>query len=221
MQERPVELVMGPDGMIYTGTVPVKGRLGGALARINPEDFSVSVWRNLVPNQSIIHLAAVPETGELLCATSVRGGSSAKPTEKEAFVFLWHTQQEKITWQGQPIPETRYYRSMTRADSGVVYGLTSSEYYAFGPSKRAVVHRGKLPVKYLRFPYLSDHPAGPDGLIYGIGDDAIFVIDPRDHSARIVARHESLKRTQGFYVTRAGVVYYGSGDTLMRALPPR
>ena len=220
MQERPVELVTGPDGMVYTGTVPVKGRLGGALARINPEDFSVKVWRNLVPNQSIVHLAPAPETGELLCATSVRGGSSAKPTEKEAFVFLWDTKQERITWQGQPIPESRYYRSMTRADTGLIYGMTSGEYYAFDPIKRAVVHRGKLPVKYARFPYLSDHPGGPGGLIYGIGDDAIFVIDPRDHSARVVARHESLKRCQGFYVTKAGVVYYGSGDTLMRARPP-
>jgi len=106
MQERLVQLVLGPDEMIYTGGIPVKGHLGGALVRINPDDFTVKVWRNLIYNQSIEYLAPVPETGELFCTSTIRGGSSAIPTEKEAFVFLWDTKQEKINFQAQPVPET-------------------------------------------------------------------------------------------------------------------
>src|SRR5262249_9187116 len=35
-QERAQQIALGPDGMLYTGTIPVKGHLGGALVRVDP-----------------------------------------------------------------------------------------------------------------------------------------------------------------------------------------
>jgi hypothetical protein len=63
---------------------------------------------------------------------------------------------------------------------------------------------------------LHDEPVGEKGIVFGLGDDAVFAIDPADHSARIVARHESIARAHGFYITGEGDLYYGSGATLMR-----
>jgi hypothetical protein len=69
---------------------------------------------------------------------------------------------------------------------------------------------------------LNRDPVGPRGLIYGLGDDAVFAIDPADNSAKIVARDSSIggapgKRSAfGFFVTPEGVLYYGSGATLMK-----
>jgi len=103
-QERAQELVLGPDGMIYAGTIPVKGQLGGVLLRIDPADKSTRVWRNLVPNQSLISMESVPATGEMFVTTTIGGGSTAIPTEKEAVVFLWNCKEEKISWQGKPVP---------------------------------------------------------------------------------------------------------------------
>lgn len=216
-QERPVQLVLGPDGMLYSGTGPSKGRLGGVLLRVNPDDFSSKVWTNVITNQSIYNLAAVPETGELFCTSSVSGGSSAIPTEKEAFVFLWDCKRETVAFRAQPIPGTTTYGAVVRARNGIIYGLgTLGRYYAFDPVQRKTVFTGKLPVKGARFPGLSDEPAGPRGLIYGVGEDAVFAIDPADHGAKIVARHKSLEHTHGFFVTRDEVLYYGSGPRLMR-----
>ncbi len=217
MQERPVQIIDGPDGMLYVGTFPVKGRLGGALVRINPNDFAVQVWRNVVHNQSIMSLAPVPGTALLLCGTSIAGGSSAKATEKEAVVFLWDTQREEVVWTCKPVEGARYYPALVTAKTGIVYGVANGKYFALDPAKREVVRVGELPLKYLRFPYLSDHPAGKAGLIYGMADDALFAIDPSDHSLRVLARHPSIKKAHGFYVAADGTAYFGSGDTLMRA----
>jgi hypothetical protein len=83
-----------------------------------------------------------------------------------------------------------------------------------------VIFTGELPVKSLRFPGLSDETVGPHALIYGLGDDAVFAIDPADHSAKIIARHPSLENAMGFYVTQDRVLYYGSGSHLMRSKLP-
>lgn len=215
-QERPVQLALGPDGMIYTGTYPSKGRLGGALLRVNPTDFSHKVWTNVIPNQSIRSLTGVPELRGLFCTSSTHGGSSAIPTEKEAFVFLWDCQREAVAYTAQPVPGTQEYGAVARARNGLIYGIAGKKYYAFDPAKRAVVFTGPLPVKGVRFPELTDEPAGPRGLIYGVGEDAVFAIDPADHSTWVIARDKSLSNAFGFCVTRDETLYYGCGSHLMR-----
>jgi hypothetical protein len=222
MQERPVQWCHGPDGKMYVGTVPVKGRLGGALIRIdpsgaNPAAWEVKNWRNIVPDQSIYYCCAVPETNEVFCVSSIYGGTSAKPTEKEASVVLWDCETETVSHTARPIPGTAGYSRAVRAETGIIYGLArGTEYYAFDPVKRETVFTGELPGKRSHFPGLADHPVGEKSLIYGLMDDAVFAIDPVDHSVSIIAQHDSLNGAFGFYVTRDGVLYYGSGAHLWR-----
>ena len=215
-QERPVQWALGPDGMLYTGTMPAKGRLGGALLRVNPADLSLKIWPSPIGNQSVMYVAAAPETRELFCTTSIQGGSSAVPSEKEACVFLWDVQKEALAFQTQPIPGATSYGRAVRARNGLIYGLAGDRYYVFAPQTRRVTHTAALPVKTLHFPQLHDEPVGPAGLIIGLGDDAVFAIDPANHGVRVLARHESLRRAHGFLVTDDGALYYGSGATLMR-----
>jgi hypothetical protein len=216
MQERPYQWALGPDGMLYIGTRPIKGHLGGALVRVNPDDLSFKVWRNIIPNQSILYVAPVPETNEMLCASSVSGGSSAIPTEKEACIFLWDIAGEEVTFPAHPLPGTRSYGMLARARTGVIYGLAGEKYYAFDPKQRKVVHVGDLPGVARQFPGMYREPVGPKGLIYGFADDALFAIDPSDHGIEQLARHPTIEDARGPYVTQDGTVYYGSGATLMR-----
>jgi hypothetical protein len=53
-------------------------------------------------------------------------------------------------------------------------------------------------------------------LIYGLGDDAIFVIDPENRQARVIARHPSIEDAFGMMVTKDGIMYYGSKAHLWR-----
>lgn len=214
MQERPVQFAPGPDGNYYCGTVPVKGILGGALVRLNLDDLSQDSWRNIVQDQSIMYCVGVPETGEMLCASSIQGGSSAIPTETEAYVVHWDCDAEEVVHSVQPVPGAAHYGRMVLADTGIVYGLAGAKYYAYDPVEREVLMTGDLPGGRVHFPGLHDEPVG--GLIYGLVDDAVFAIDPADHSVRVVAEHESLARAHGFMVTDEGVLYYGSGPWLWR-----
>ena len=131
-------------------------------------------------------------------------------------MFLWDTKKEEIVFRAQPVPDTRTYGRAVRAANGLIYGVAGDRYYVFDPKGRTVVFTGALPVKRLHFPHLHDEPVGARGLICGLGDDALFAIDPADNSVRVIARHESIARAHGFYITGEGDLYYGSRATLMR-----
>lgn len=219
-QERPLQWELAPDGNLYTGTIPAKGRLGGALVRVNPENLAVKVWPNLEPELSITYLASVPETGELYGCASVAGGSSAIPTRQHACTFLWNPTTEAVVWQGEPLPGERAYGRAVRAANGLIYGLGTGRFYVFDPVKREVVTTGDLPVQRVHFPELNDKPVGPAGLIYGLGDDALFALDPRDNTCRVVGRHPALSAAHGFLVTEDGTLYFGSGATLWKCPVP-
>ncbi|MBI5802632.1 MAG: hypothetical protein HZA92_18155, partial [Verrucomicrobia bacterium] len=197
--------------------------LGGALLRVNPDDLSHKTWSNLVTNQSLGRLVSVPQTGQVLGATSIYGGSSATPTEAEACIFLWDCKREEIVFTAKPLPGAKTYGAVVRAANGLIYGVEGrgNRYYAFDPVARKTVFAGTLPVKTLRFPELADEPSGPRGLIYGLGDEAIIAIDPADHSVKVVGQNPALKSAWGFCVALDGQLYFGALGHLMRCQLPK
>ena len=206
----------GPDGKLYFGTVPAKGRLGGALVRVDPATFETTVWNQIIEDQSIHYLCTVPGSAMLFGCASVSGGSSAIPTQTEADVFLWDTEREDVVWRGRPVPGTRSYGRARPTANGLVVGLAGDSWYLFDLAERTTVHSAKLPVGRVRFPQLGDRPVGGKGLVVGVGDDAVFAIDAAARSAVVLGRHESLKQTHGFLTARDGTLYYGSGNRLWR-----
>ncbi|MBT3376450.1 MAG: hypothetical protein HN742_41750 [Lentisphaerae bacterium] len=214
--ERPVQWEAGPDGKLYFGTTPAKGRLGGALVQVDPESFETQIWDKIMPDQSIAYLCAVPNSTELFGCASVGGGSSAIPSLEEAEVFLWDTELRKVVWRGQPVPGTRRYGRAVRGKDGLIVGLAGGSWYLFDPGKRETLYTGPLPVKRLHFPELSDCLLGPAGQVVGLGDDTAFAIDPAARTVTVIARHPSLKKAHGFLVSEDGMLYYGSGSSVWR-----
>lgn len=216
-QERPPQWCLGPDGCVYSGTTPVKGRLGGALAKLDLREKTIEWFENIVHNQSIQFAAPVAETNELVLSTTIAGGSSARPTEKEALIVIWSIDEKKIVHSCQPMPGTGTYGRLVRARNGLIYGIAQRNgYFAFDPIKRETVFTGELPVTAAYFPQLADRPVGPDGLIYGMGEGAVFAINPADHSAEIVVRNEAIEGVHGFNVMEDGTLYFGAEATLWR-----
>ncbi len=220
-QERGQKLIVGPDSRLYTGTVPIKGLLGGGVLRVDPQTLAWKFWRNVIPNQSFNSVASVPQTGEVFFTSSIAGGTSAIPTETEAWVMLWNPVTESIAWQGKPIPGTTNYGSAVMAGNGLIYGLAGIKYYVFNPVTRQTVRTGSLPVTSVRWPGLADRPNPKDGMIYGLGNDAVFAIDPASETVKIIARHPSVRGVPGamaggMMVADDGSIYYGSGSKLYR-----
>ncbi|MCK5801577.1 MAG: hypothetical protein KAI66_02035 [Lentisphaeria bacterium] len=218
--ERPNQWELGPDGKLYFGTVPAKGRLGGALVQVDPDTRKVKVWDKIMPDLSIPYLASVSGAGLIFGCTSVGGGSSAIPTKEEAETFLWDTGAEKVVWTGKPVPGTRSYGRAISAANGMIVGLAEQSWYLFDPETKETVHRGRLPVKRLRFPQLSDGLVGPKGWVVGIGDDKVFAIDAQTRELRILGEHKTLNGVHGFHVTADGTLFYGSHETVYRCHLP-
>ncbi|MGD9495472.1 MAG: hypothetical protein AB7Y46_04080 [Armatimonadota bacterium] len=219
-QERPLQWVQGPDGHYYIGTRPIKGHVGGGLCRVTLDPPEARWWIDPIGAQSVQGCAPVPETGELLCVTSHYGGSSSIPTEPEGHIFLWSCAQEQVTHIDEPIPGAPSYSAPARAQTGIIYMLASTpeglRYLGYDPVRRETVHIGERPGRSPHFPSLHEQPVGPEGLIVGLIDDAVWAIDPADRSARVLARHDSIADAHGFMVTEDGVLYYGSEAQLWR-----
>lgn len=220
-QERPLQMIVGPDGKIYSSNMPVKGELGGALTRIDPQTFDLKTWRNIIPKQSIMSVAPVPELNALFLTSSIAGGTSSITTEKEAFVALWDIAGEKVVFQAQPIAGAKSYSKAVRARNGIIYGFAEEKYYAFDPVKRKVVFTGVLP-EGKRAPLLADEPVGDAGLIYGVNRDSgeVFAINPADHSLKIIGQDKNLQGLYALTITKSGVLYFTNGATLLRCKLP-
>lgn len=219
-QERLVQLVRGPDGNIYSPTAPIKGFLGGALLQVDPQSLQTKVFRDIVPNQSLTSVTAIPETGELFITLSVHGGSSAKPVDKEAVVVLWDPSSEKITFSTKPVRGTRVYGKTVRADNGLIYGSAGDHIYVFDPNKRKVLttlspeRNGEARASRL---VLSESPAS-DGLLYGVDNSngRLFQINPYTNTIIILAEHESIRQARFAEVKEDGYMYYPNHSSLMR-----
>lgn len=216
-QERPIQWCMGPDGRAYIGTRPVKARVGGALARVDFQKREVKWWPDVIEHHSILGVAPVPETGEILCATSSYGGTGSTPIAEQGCLLLWDCQAEEVTYIDHPQEGTTSYWGAVRAQNGLIYSTIDREkYLAYDPVARETVFVGDLPDGELHFPRLADGSLGPDGGVYTLIGDGIYRIEPEDHSISLVARHESINNGRGFYVDDDGSIYYGSGTHLWR-----
>jgi len=222
-QERPQQLCLGPDGMIYSGTAPLKGQLGNSLVKIDPDRLTTKVWRDVshaddpsLSKQSILGLASLPESNQLVCSTSISGGSSAIPEAREACIFFWDCQKETIASVARPIPGARRYDVVTRDVNGRVVGTGDGRFYVFDPASQTVARTGALPVRSVVSPVLNRVPRGPKGLIYGVGDGALFAIDPTTNEAAILGRDPALKSADCFYVSEDEHLYIGVGPSLKR-----
>ncbi len=222
-QERNRQLMLGPDGMVYCPTAPIKGMLGGRLTRIDPKTLAVKSYKDteLIEHQSYVSATAVPETNELFITSSIRGGTDAKPIAKEAFVFLWNTKTESVSFRTQPLPGVSSYGRSSRANNGIIYGFSGSRYYAFDPRKRKTVFTGVVKRKIgdvnRHDVLLCENPAA-NGLIYGVDpvSGSVITIDPKDHRINIVGSDPSLIGTRFVEIYPDGYLYYGHNASLMR-----
>ncbi len=219
-QERPNQWECGPDGKLYFGTTPAKGRLGGALVQVDPQTRTWRQWPCPLADLSLTYLTAIPETGELLACASVAGGSSAIPLAEEGAIFLWDPARGEMTWSGKPVPGSRTYGRAVRLRDGRVFGLAGPKYYLFDPLRRQCLATADLPVQTVAFPSLSDTPIGPRGLVYGIGQGILFAFDPTGNAVKVVGSHPCFAKAQGFLVTADGTLYVGSGAELWRCRLP-
>ncbi|MBQ7393578.1 MAG: hypothetical protein IJV89_04420 [Lentisphaeria bacterium] len=184
-QERPFRLTAADasNTVFYTGSMATKNRLPGALTKIDLKTGNHKTWRNIIPNQSIMDVVVVPGTKLLFGTSTVSGGTGSKATKKEAQIFLFDPEQEKVIWQDNPLkkPCVAYQGTMVTADGRILFvcRVASKEYIwlVFDPATRKCKIGKKLPyVTSGRFVFAEKRPV--NGKNYFTCQGYFYEFDP-------------------------------------------
>ncbi len=216
-QYRPRAMLAGPLGRVYIGGYPDYGLMGGALSVYDPKKNEKRVYRHIVKNQSIASLAYNEKSGLIAAGSSIRGGTGTRAIEKEARLILWDPQEEKKVFEIIPVPEAKTILSLAATVNGMLYGITDNEkVFVFDSEKREIKKVFDLGFKGPREISLQ---VGPDGRLYGLASEAIFVIDPKDGQISLLAK-SAVPITSGMAML-GHKIYFGSGAKLYEFAIPR
>ena len=90
-------------------------------------------------------------------------------------------------------------------------GRPSNTLFVYDPNAQEIVHRAHLPYGPVLDISLG---VGPDGMVYGLGGDALFRVDPNGFGHALVGRYDP-GISCGFGLDESGL-YFGSGAHLAR-----
>jgi hypothetical protein len=209
-QDRPRAMIAGPHGKIYIGSYPDYGLLGGAISVYDPKKDEKKVYRHIIQNQSIVSLAYIEKLDLIAAGSSIRGGGGTRAIEREARLILWDPKEEKKIFEMIPVPEAKTILSLATSIDGKLYGITNNEkVFVFDPERKEVKKVFDLEFKEPREISLQ---LGPDGKLYGLSGDAIFVIDPKGNQVSLLAK-SPVPITSGMAIL-GRKIYFGSGANL-------
>jgi outer membrane protein assembly factor BamB len=212
---RPRAMIRGPGGLIYIGSEPPYGQIGGALGVWDPrQNKTIENYRNLVTNQSIVSLAYEPKSGLLFGGSANWGGGGTRPTEKEAKFFAFDPKHKRKVFEAALAPGAVNYPATVAAD-GKVFTTVGDRLFVFDPQAMRVVRTNSLPGIQAQIA-LGTHRSG---LLVGLTDRAVYALDPSKGAVVHIAPAPTHINC-GFALTDEAV-YFGSGPTLWRYwLPP-
>ncbi len=215
--DRPRAMVAGPNGKIYIGGYPDYGQFGGSLSIYDPEKKERRNYRHLIENQSISSLAYIEKLGLLAIGSSVRGGGGTRAIEKVARLGLWDPKEEKKVFETTPVSGAKTILSLAVTLDGMLYGITDNEkLFVFDPERREIK---KILTLEFEKPLEVSLQLGPDGRLYGLAKEAIFMIDPKWDQISLIGK-PLFPITSGMAI-RGHKIYYGSGAHLYEFEIPR
>jgi hypothetical protein len=207
---RPRAMIYGPDGLIYIGSEPPYGQLGGALGVWDPkQNRTIENYRNLVTNQSIVSLAWEPKSGLIFGGSGNFGGGGSRAVEKEAKFFAFDPKTKQKVFEAALVTGAASYPATCAAD-GKVFTSVGSKLFVFDPASRKVVQSVQLPGPQVE---ISLGRLAEDRLV-GLTAKGPYVFDVR----RGALAHTAAAPVHvgcGFAVMD-NTVYFGSGTTLWR-----
>jgi outer membrane protein assembly factor BamB len=212
---RPRAMIYGPDGMIFVGSEPPYGQLGGAMAVWDPgQNKTVENYRHIVTNQSIVSLAWEPKSGLIFGGSGNWGGGGTQPVGKEAKFFAFDPMKKRKVFEATLANGARNYPATCAVD-GKVFTTAGGHLFVFDPKRMQVVKTNSLPGGQQEIS-LGRHASGR---LVGLTGSAVYVLDPAKDEI-IFSAKSPVPIKCGFALTE-DAVYFGSGAELWRYRLPK
>ncbi len=211
---RPRDMLTGPDGRIYVGSLAPYGQVGGALGIFDPKSNSVTEnYRHIVTNQGISSLTFETKTKRLFLGTATEAGGGARAVARECVVMAWDPETRKPLWQQVIVPGDTSISALATAH-GRVFGVSrpSGTLFVIDPSDFKILSKSKLAAGNLLDISLGYY--APHDRLYGLTAHSIIAIDPETFAVTEVARAPE-RINCGFALTDTGL-YFGCGPRLIR-----
>ena len=207
---RPRAMIRGPGGLLYIGSEPPYGQLGGALGIWDPqENRTIENYRNLITNQSIASLAWEPRSGLIFGGSGNYGGGGTLPVEKEAKFFAYDPKQKTKLFEMSLVPGAVKYPA-TFAIPGKVFTSVGDKLLVFDPETRKVTRTLTLPGAQLDIS-LGSHRSGK---LVGLTAKGVYALDP-DKAQIVLMANAPVPVNCGFALVD-DEVYFGSKAELWR-----
>lgn len=194
------------------GTVPSYGRHGGALTLFHPVTGAHEVFRELLPQQSIVSLAAGEDL--MFAGGSVWGGLGIAPERKEASLMIWDMNSRRKVWEGVPVPGEKAIPALALDDEGKVWGLTAGQLFLFNPLTMKTERT--IPVNPVNWEGMTHFWRGGcellyrEGILYGVAMKTLFKYDVRQGKLEVLdgdARLLAVDGDGGLYFVRTTALY--------------
>ena len=207
---RPRAMIRGPEDLIYIGSEPPYGELGGALAVWDPQkNQTIENYRNLVTNQSIASLAWEPRSGLIFGGSGNYGGGGTRPSEQEAKFFAFDPKQKHKVFEMALVPGATKYPA-TFATQGKVFTTVGDKLFEFDPRAMKIVRTITLPTGQLDIS-LGRHR---NGKLVGLTSKGVYVLDPE--KGELVHTGEAPVKVNCGFALVDDAVYFGSKAELWR-----
>ncbi len=207
---RPRAMIYGPDGLIYVGSEPPYGQLGGAIGVWDPkQNRTIENYRHVITNQSIVSLAWEPRSGLIFGGSGNYGGGGTRTVEKEARFFAFDPKQRQKVFETALAPGAGNYPA-TFAANGKVFTTVGNRLFVFDPDTRKVLQTVQLPGAQVEISL----GGLPDGRLVGLTSRGVYVLDP-ENGALVHTAAAPVHVGCGFALVD-NAVYFGSGARLWR-----
>jgi len=207
---RPRAMIRGPGGLLYIGSEPPYGQLGGALGVWDPQqNKTIENYRHIVTNQSIVSLAWDARSGLIFGGSANVAGGGTRPTEKEAKFFAFDPKQKEKVFEATLVPgATKYPATLTV--NGKVFTTVGSQLIEFDTLAMKVVKTIPLPGSQIEISLGHDQR----GRLVGLTTKGVYVYDPAK-SELVHTATSPVPVNCGFALVN-NAVYFGSKAQLWR-----
>lgn len=204
-QWRPVGGIhLGPGRMMYIGTQPNYGMLGGALSVFDPATEKLKVYRNIVPNEEISAVAT--DAKYVYCGADPEGGGGSKPTATNSHFLVWDPDTGKMVFDRAL--ETREVLGAIAAVNDHAYFVVNNQLMDYDSHARSLkaIYRFDSPESIP----LESLQAAKDGTLWGILGEELAHIFPARAEVQFFPATAG-KATSGLTIGADGTIYFGSG----------